>query len=106
MAEIPDTSSFYGALHTKLSREQVADLFAAHGWEVRAPDDCDHLEVICPWAELVVGSKSPILLHGPVADVTARAEEVVAPLRAAGVTFTAECYGPKPDQALLLELRS
>ena len=42
----------------------------------------------------------------PVADVIAHAEELVAPLRAAGVTFLAKCYGPEPGRALLLELRS
>ena len=51
------------------------------------------------------GDKVYILMHGSVADVLNRAEELVSPLRAAGVAFTAECYGPDPDRALLRELR-
>ena len=41
-------------------------------------------------------------MHGALADVLGNAEELVAPLRAAGVSFTAECYGP--DGELLREL--
>lgn len=58
------------------------------------------------WAELVIEAESPILMHGLVADLPARVEELVIPLRAAGISFTAECYGPEPDGELLLELRS
>ena len=56
--------------------------------------------------ELVIESESPILTHGPVADPTARAKDLVAPLRAAGVAFTAECQGPQVNRDLLLELPS
>ncbi len=44
---------------------------------------------------------SPILLHGPVADVETNAERVLALLERAGVAFTAECYSP--DDELLRE---
>jgi hypothetical protein len=101
MAKFPDTSNFYGSLHTSLSREQVAGLYAALGWRVRKCSWTDY-EVFGPWAELVIEAESPILMHGPVADVLANAEELVAPLRAAGISFTAECYGP--DGNLLREL--
>jgi hypothetical protein len=103
---VSDISNFYSSLHTAMSRREVAGLFAAAGWEVIEPDDWDHLEVHCPWAELVIEAESPILKHGTVADLPTRAEELVAPLRVAGVSFTAECYGPEPDRELLLELRS
>lgn len=106
MAEMPDFSNFYSSLHTTLSRRDVAELFGAAGWEVIEPDDWDHLEVRCPWAELIIEAESPILVHGPVADLPARVDELVAPLRVAGVSFTAECYGPEPDRELMRELRS
>jgi hypothetical protein len=105
MAEMPDCSNFFSSLHTPLSREQVAGLYGALGWRVRKCSWVDY-EVVCDWAELVIEAESPILIHGPVADVLARAEELVGPLRAAGVSFTAECYGPEPGRELLLELRS
>jgi hypothetical protein len=103
MAEIPNKSNFFSALDTSLSREQVAGLYSVIGWQVRKCSWTDY-EVISDWAELVIEAEDPILMHGPVADLQARAEELVAPLRAAGLSFTAECYGPNGE--LLLELRS
>ena len=104
MAAIPDGSNFFSSLHTALSREQVARLYGALGWQVRKCSWVDY-EVFSDWAELVIEAESPILMHGPVADLPDRAEELVAPLRAAGVAFTAECYGPEPEHDLLRELR-
>lgn len=105
MANIPDSSNFFSSLHTALSREQVAELYGTLGWQVRKCS-WDDYEVVTDWAELVVESEATILMHGPVAGLLARAEELVAPLRAAGVEFTAECYRPEPNRELLLELRS
>jgi len=94
VVEVPDTSNFYSSLHTTMSRREVAGLFATAGWEVVEPDDWDHLEVRCPWAELVIESAAPVLVHGPVADVAANADRVLAVLGRAGGAVTAECYGP------------
>jgi hypothetical protein len=95
-------SNFYSSLDTSLSPEQVAGLYAALGWRVRQYRWTDY-EVFGPWCELVIESESPILMHGQVGDVVAHPEELVAPLKAAGVRFTADCYGPDPDRQLLLE---
>jgi hypothetical protein len=103
--EIPDTSNFFSALHTRQTREQIADLFRSAGWTIVAPDDAEHLRLECRWAELILESESPILLHGPVADVLNHAETIVAPLSAAKISFNAECYGPEPERLLLRELR-
>ena len=105
MAELPNGSNFFSALDTGLTPEQVAGLYGALGWRVRKCSWVDY-EVISDWAELVIDDTTPVLMHGPVADLPARAEELVSPLRAAGVSFTAECYGPAPECELLLELRS
>jgi hypothetical protein len=102
---VADSSNFFSSLHTSLSREQVAGLYGALGWRVRKCSWVDY-KVVSDWAELVIEAEGPILMHGPVAGLPARAEELVAPLRAAGVSFTAECYGPEPGRELLLELRS
>jgi hypothetical protein len=102
---MPDSSNFFSALDTTLSREEVARLYGSLGWRVRKCTWVDY-EVLSDWAELVIESESPILMHGLIADLPARAEELVAPLRVAGVGFTAECYGPHSDRELLLELRS
>ena len=105
MADMPNSSNFYSSLHTTLSREQVAGLYESLGWNVRKCSWVDY-EVVSDWAELVIEAESPILMHGLVADLLARIGELVNPLRAAGVAFEAECYGPEPDRKLLLEVHS
>jgi hypothetical protein len=105
MDALPDLPNFYSALDTTMSPVQVASLYGSLGWRVHRCSWTDY-EVFGPWCELVLEAHSPILMHGAVADLLAHAEELVAPLRAAGVSFTAECYGPGPDGELLLELRS
>jgi len=105
MMYVPDLSNFFSSLNTTFSREQVAALYEAIGWRVRKCSWAEY-EVQCDWAELIIESESPILMHGPVADMGARAEELISPLRAAGISFTAECYGPEPERELILKLRS
>ena len=102
MSDIPDGSNFFASLHTSLSRGQVAELFAPPGWQVRRCSSTDY-EVIGPFAELVIEAESPILLHGPVADVHENAERVLATLRHAGVAYTAESYDA--EGGLLREYR-
>jgi hypothetical protein len=105
MPEIPDSANFFSSLDTHLTRQQVARLYGALGWRVRKCSWVD-FEITNDWAELIIESESPILMHGPVADLLVRVEEVVAPLRAAGVSFHAECYGPEPDHELIVEIES
>jgi hypothetical protein len=105
VGELPEMSNFYSSLYTSLSREQVAALYGGLGWRVRKCG-CNEYEVLGQWCELIIEAETPILMHGAVADIVARAEELVAPLRAARVRFNAECYGPEPDGELLLELQS
>lgn len=104
MLELPNSSNFFSSLRTAMSKEHVARLYGALGWQVRKCSWVDY-EVISDWAELVIEAEDPILMHGSVVDLATRAEELVAPLRAAGIDFTAECYGPPPSAELLLELR-
>ena len=105
MVEIPNRANFFSILNTLLSKNQVAQLYLAIGWRVRKSTWVDY-EIASDWAELTIEGESPILMDGAVADLPTRAEELVAPLREAGVAFTAECYGPEPDRGLLLEMRS
>lgn len=93
---------FFSELRTPLSREQVAALYGARGWCVRKCSWTDY-EVLRDWGDLVIESESPLLMHGRVADI-GKAEELVSPLRDAGIMFTAKWYAE--DQKLLLELRS
>jgi hypothetical protein len=105
MSETPNFANFYSTLETALSKKQIADLYGAIGWHVRKCTYVDY-EITSDWAELIIEADSPILMHGAVADLPARAEEAVSPLRNANIGFVAECYGPPPDKPLVLELRS
>ncbi len=105
MDEVAEWGSFFSSLDTTLSREQIARLYEAIGWRVRKCSWVDY-EVVSEWADLVIEAEAPILMHGPVANLRSRGEELVAPLRNAGVAFTAECYGPEPARELMMELRS
>jgi hypothetical protein len=88
---IPESSNFFASLPTASSRRHVVGLFSPPTWSVRKWSWTDY-EVTSPFAELVVEAESPILMHGPVADVESNVDRILAPLRAAGVAYTAECY--------------
>jgi hypothetical protein len=87
----PDESNLFGSLQTALSRERVAGLFASFGWEARKCSWTDY-EVVCDFAELVIESENPILIHGPVADLLANLPRIIEPLARAGVAYSLECY--------------
>lgn len=105
MSDRIDCSDFFSTLDTTLTRKQIARLYEAIGWQVRKCAWKDY-EIVNDWAELVIEGEKPILMHGWAFDLIARVEELVTPLRVAGVSFTAECYGSGPERELLLELRS
>ena len=88
-----------------MSCRQVSQLYEKRGWSIRKCGRSEY-EISSDWAELVLESESPLLLHGPVADLPARADELLEPLRTAGIPFTAEYYGPPPERELLAEWRS
>ena len=102
MSAIPDTSNFHSSLHTTLPRSRVAELFRSLGFEVRKCGWVD-FEIWSDWAELVIESEKPILMHGPVADVLANAEKLLARLREAEIEYFGECYDE--NGALLQEFR-
>lgn len=102
MSAIPDASNFYSALDTTWPRQRVANLFRLLGFEVRKCSWVD-FEITCDWAELVIEAEAPVLMHGPVADVLANAEKLLARLREAQIEYSAECYDE--NGALLQEYR-
>ena len=89
---VPESANFFISLHTTRSRSRVARLFGPPTWSVRK---CgwDDYEIASSFAELIIEAESPVLMHGVVADVETNADQILAPLRTAGLTFTAECYG-------------
>jgi hypothetical protein len=90
MAEIPDRSNFFASLAPGLSPARIANLYRNAGWVVRKCEWTAY-ELRCDWADLVLqGDAAPMLLHGAVADFPARADELLAPLKAAGVEVTVD----------------
>ena len=91
MADYPDSSNFFSSLKTELSRRQVAHLYEPLGWAIGKCSWTDY-GIQSPWADLIIEAESPVLMHGPVANVLVNAEHILSPLRAAGVAYSAECY--------------
>jgi hypothetical protein len=92
--------NIHSVLDTSLTQRQVAELFLAHGWTVHKSSWTDHY-ILCSWAELYLDGEGEILMHGPIADPLAHAEELFVPLRQAGVRYWGEFYGA--DTELLEE---
>jgi len=89
--DFPDEPNLFGSLETPLTWEWVAKLFAPFGWVVRKCSWTDY-EVYCDFAELVIESENPILIHGPVTDLFANLPRIIKPLSHAGVSYSLECY--------------
>lgn len=92
MDALPNRSNFFCGLDTSLTWRQVAHLYEAIGWKVRKTGWYEY-EISCSWADLSIKSETPMLMHGAVADILNHLDELLAPLRAAGVRFSAEFYG-------------
>ena len=78
-------------LVTGLSGEQVVALYLSRGWRARKSSWTGY-ELQSPWADLVLDSGTDFLLHGPVADPVRRADELLGPLREAGVRYWGEFH--------------
>lgn len=100
MAELD--CSIRSVLDTDLSQQQVAELFRPFGWTIRKWSWTGY-EIRCIWAELYLDGEGEILMHGPIAEPLAHAEELFTPLRRGGVKYWGEFYGP--DTELLGEFR-
>jgi len=100
-AELPERSNFYCVVHTCLQSKRVAQLFVAPVWRVR-PCSWSDYEAVSDFAEVVIESSHPVLVHGLVADVSVSGPRVIEPLAAGGLSGTFECY----DEAGALILES
>ena len=100
MAELPDRTNFYSSVRTDRRPEAIARLFAPPVWRVRKCSRTD-FEAASDFAEVVIESNDPVLVHGLVADVAVNCARVVEPLAAAGLSGAFECYDD--SQALILE---
>jgi hypothetical protein len=98
---VPDGSSFFSSVRTDWQPEAVARLFIPPVWRVRKCSWTD-FEAISEFAEVVIESSSPVLVHGPVADVIVNCRRIVEPLTAAGLSGTFECYN-ESDEMILRE---
>lgn len=100
MAELPDRTNFYSSVRTDLRPDAIARLFAPPVWRVRKCSWTD-FEAVSDFAEVVIESSNPVLVHGPVADVTVNSLRVIESLASAGLSGTFECYDE--SDALIVE---
>ena len=91
MAVLPDSTNFYSTVDTHLTPREVAAVFESCGWGVRRCSRTD-FEAFNDVAELLIESSNPVLIHGSVADVSSTSLRIVAPLAAAGLSGSFECY--------------
>lgn len=100
MAELPGLTNICCSVQTALRPEAIAKRFAPPVWRVRKCSWTD-FEAVSDFAEVVIESSNPVLVHGPVADVTVNSLRVVEPLIAAGFSGSFECYDE--SDVLILE---
>ncbi len=91
MADIPSSSNLYGSFRGRVSKAQIAAFFEADGWSVRKCSWTD-FEVTSQFAELVIEGNDPILLHGPVADISCNVDRIAGVLAKSGQPYSLECY--------------
>jgi hypothetical protein len=91
MAVLPDSTNFYATVETSLSAARVAHMFQSDAWALRKCSLTD-FEIFNDVAELVIESTSPVLIHGPVAEVLSNCFRIVEPLTEAGLSGSFECY--------------
>jgi hypothetical protein len=101
-AVFPEHANLHGILHTQLNRNAVVAFFAASGWSTRECGFAEH-EIRAPFAELVLESEDPVLLHGTVADILVNAPRIAEILQRAEISFSLECYDA--DGALVGQLK-
>ena len=94
--QFPDESNLFGCVTHPEGPKSVANLFAQHGWHVRKCSWTDY-EVRCEFADLVIESQNPVLIHGPVADLLTNLPRIVEPLATAGVPYSIEGYNAKRE---------
>ncbi|HEY2589886.1 MAG TPA: hypothetical protein VGI81_29345 [Tepidisphaeraceae bacterium] len=102
MAELPDLTNFYCSVHTQQGPEEVARFFTPPDWRVRKCSWTDY-EAQSDFAEVVIESSGPILVHGPVANVLVNSLRITKLFAAAGLAGTFECYDE--SDALIFQKR-
>ncbi len=90
--QFPDGANFFSSLYAPLSQQEIAGLYRSLNWTIRKCSLTDY-EIFCSFAELIIESEKPILMHGSVMSVLGNAEKILTPLRVAEVRYFGECYG-------------
>lgn len=63
MLNLPESSNVFCSIDSPISKVEIIDYFASQGWQVRKTT-WEDFELGCLWAELVLESDDPVLLHG------------------------------------------
>jgi hypothetical protein len=96
MAKLPDQTNFYCSVDTHDRPESLARLFAPPDWRVRKCSWTDY-EAHSDFAEVVIESSGPVLVHGPVANVLVNGLRISDLFAAAGFSGTFECYDERHE---------
>ncbi len=101
-AELPNRTNFYCSVHTQRGPKELAGLFAPPDWRVRKCSWKDY-EAQSDFAEIVIETTDPVLIHGAVANVEVNCLRIVELLAAAGLSGKFECCDE--SGSLMLERR-
>ena len=100
MSALPESVNFYGQITTCRTPEDMEHLYRGLIWKVRKCAKTD-FELFSDFAELVMESSNPILIHGMVADPLTNWPRIIEPLAAIGLSGSFECYDD--NDAIILQ---
>jgi hypothetical protein len=89
----------FGTVQTHHTKAELAAAFAAAGWTSRKCTWTDY-DVQSDFAELVIESDDPMLIHGPVTDVIANVDRIAEVLRSMDTKFLLECQASSDGELL------
>jgi|JI10StandDraft_1071094.scaffolds.fasta_scaffold807922_3 hypothetical protein len=89
MLNLPESSNFFCSIHSLISKMTIADYFVSQGWQVRKTT-WEDFELGCLWAELVLESHDPVLLHGLL--MADKFDELLALLNELNIAYRSELY--------------
>jgi hypothetical protein len=89
MLNLPESSNFFCNIDSPVSKVEIIDCFASQGWQVRKTT-WEDFELRCLWAELVLESHDPVLLHGLL--MADKFDELLTLLSGLNIAYRAELY--------------
>ena len=86
---LPESSNFFCSIDSLISKAEMIDYFVSQGWQVRKTT-WEDFELRCLWAELVLESHDPVLLHGLL--MADKFDELLTLLNELNIAYRSELY--------------